>query len=90
MTAGQCCDPPQLPLGWRRAAHGTHVMSDKIATYREFWPFYLREHRVRLCRAMHYFGTTLAILSLVLLVTTGSARFLAGAGLCHRYARLAP
>ena len=60
-------------------------MSERIATYREFWPFYLREHSRRACRALHYLGTTIAIACLVLLVATGSLWFLLG-GVVSGYA----
>ena len=54
-------------------------MSTKIATYREFWPYYLREHSLRACRGLHYVGTTIAIASLVLLIVTGNPWYLLGA-----------
>ncbi len=33
----------------------------KLKTYREFWPFYLSQHRNPTCRGLHLFGTALAI-----------------------------
>ena len=32
-------------------------MAERIASFEQFWPYYLGEHRVPLCRALHFLGT---------------------------------
>jgi len=45
------------------------------ASFREFYPFYLSEHANRLCRRMHFVGSTLVLLTLVWLGVSGRWAF---------------
>ncbi len=36
-------------------------MSQRFSTFREFYPFYLDEHSDRVCRRLHFIGTTLVL-----------------------------
>jgi hypothetical protein len=53
-------------------------MAERIVTYREFWPHYLREHAQPATRAIHLAGTALATASLVALIATRNAWFIPG------------
>jgi hypothetical protein len=50
-----------------------------IATYGDFWPYYLQEHSKPATRAIHFAGTALSSLSLVALLATGNLWFVLGA-----------
>lgn len=51
-------------------------MSQRIKTYDEFFPYYLREHSLPRTRALHYVGTTFFLASLVAFVVTFKWGFL--------------
>jgi hypothetical protein len=54
----------------------THT--DRFASFAEFYPFYLDEHRNRTCRRLHFVGSTVALLCLVMLLSTGNLWWLLG------------
>ena len=54
-------------------------MPERIRTYAEFWPFYLRQHSRKLTRALHIFGTGLAILLLLGAIALGRPTLLLAA-----------
>jgi len=58
------------------------VLEKKHASFSEFYPTYLNQHSNRICRRMHFIGSTLALLSLVALVLTGNPWWLLTAVLC--------
>ena len=51
-------------------------MAERIASFAEFWPFYLREHSLPRTRALHYVGTTLVVMVAVFALMTGRWWFL--------------
>ncbi|MES2958407.1 MAG: Mpo1-like protein [Pseudomonadota bacterium] len=51
-------------------------MSTSFRNFAEFYPFYLGEHRNVTCRRLHFVGTSLALLCLVMLVVSGRPQYL--------------
>lgn len=56
-------------------------MSERFASFAEFYPFYLSEHRNPTCRRLHFVGSTLVLVLLAAAVATGKAWLLAAAPL---------
>jgi hypothetical protein len=48
-------------------------MSARFATFREFYPFYLSEHRNPTCRKLHFAGSTLVLALLAIGIVTKNA-----------------
>src|SRR5262245_29921201 len=44
----------------------------RMASFAEFWPYYVAAHRKPLTRALHYFGTTSALGCLAFAALTGN------------------
>ncbi|MBT9501170.1 MAG: DUF962 domain-containing protein [Burkholderiaceae bacterium] len=53
-----------------------------MRSFAEFYPFYLSEHRNPTCRRLHFLGSTLVLVCLAMLLTTGQLRFVLYALLC--------
>ena len=56
--------------------------NSRIATYAEFWPYYLGEHRLPRTRTLHFFGTGLAVIVLVGAIIMQAWWFLLAAVVC--------
>jgi hypothetical protein len=41
------------------------VSEQRYQSFADFWPFYVREHSLPACRALHFVGSTLAVAVLV-------------------------
>ena len=46
-------------------------MSERIASFDEFYPFYLSQHADRMCRRTHFIGSTLALACIAMALITG-------------------
>ncbi|HEY1721666.1 MAG TPA: DUF962 domain-containing protein [Magnetospirillaceae bacterium] len=51
-------------------------MAERSPTFREFFPEYLAAHRKPQTRAIHYIGTTLGVISLIIFFVTWNWEFL--------------
>ena len=54
-------------------------MARRFASFRDFYPHYLSEHRDRRCRRLHFAGTSLVIVAVLAAVLTRNLLWLAAA-----------
>ncbi len=52
-------------------------MDKGLGSFREFWPFYVREHGRPLTRGLHYVGTAGVIATVAVALTVGPRKLLA-------------
>jgi len=53
----------------------------QFSSFAEFYPYYLSEHQDRTCRRLHFVGSTVALVCLIVLVFTGNLWWLLGAAI---------
>jgi hypothetical protein len=54
-------------------------MKDRYRTFRDFYPFYLSEHRHAVCRRLHFAGSMLVVAAIAAAVVTRNAWWLVAA-----------
>ncbi len=56
------------------SASGVHMAG--FSSFREFYPFYLGEHRNRVCRRLHFVGSLCVLAIIAVAITTGRPAWL--------------
>ena len=51
-------------------------METRYRTFKEFYPFYLKEHSNSTCRRLHFTGSTIVLLLVAMAVVTGQLALL--------------
>lgn len=65
-----------------QAATRAPVDPKAFNSFAEFYPFYLAEHSNLTCRRLHFLGSTLSLVCLVMLVATAKPQYLLYGLLC--------
>lgn len=58
------------------------MSTERFTRFADFYPFYLGEHRDKVCRRLHFVGSTLVLLCLWQLFSTGALVWLLYGLLC--------
>src|SRR5512134_3823090 len=79
-------DRPTLPASQKHQETCMQATSPtdprSFTSFAEFYPFYLGEHSNRTCRRLHFLGSTLALVCLIMLLATGRPQYLLYGLLC--------
>lgn len=62
--------------------HSTPDAAKRFGNFAEFYPFYLAEHGNRICRRLHFIGTSGVIACVIAAAATGNAWWLLAALFC--------
>jgi hypothetical protein len=52
------------------------TMETRYRTFKEFYPFYLKEHSNSTCRRLHFAGSTIVLLLVAMAIVTGELALL--------------
>lgn len=52
------------------------IAEDRLKSFAEFWPYYVREHANPVNRALHFAGSTLGLVCLIATLVTGNFWFI--------------
>ncbi|MBV8665826.1 MAG: DUF962 domain-containing protein [Burkholderiaceae bacterium] len=58
------------------------AIHEKFESFAEFYPYYLSEHSNRICRELHFVGSTLVLACLVALILTANPWWFPAALVC--------
>jgi hypothetical protein len=61
---------------------GQGIDPRSFSTFDAFYPFYLSEHSNRICRRLHFVGSTLSLVCMAILVITGKPQYFLYGLLC--------
>ena len=56
--------------------------SESFASFADFYPYYLGEHRNPTCRRLHFLGTSLALVCVIMLLASGRLQYIAYGLVC--------